>query len=221
MTTMSSVNIGRKPIAITLTDGAIAKVSRPARPGGQRRLALRVAVRPGGCSGYSYEMFFDSESGRRRRRQRVRRRSRSWSTRPAPSCSRAPPSTTPTASRAPGSTSRTPTPPAPAAAVPPSADPFRSRPSAGPGTAPGPRRGASPRSVVSDRSVTPVERRPCKRPSSSCSTVGRHRARPRGQPARRPAGGAGQPQRKDGCSPQGQCGCCTVLGRRGGPGRRA
>jgi iron-sulfur cluster assembly protein/iron-sulfur cluster insertion protein len=24
-------------------------------------LALRVAVKPGGCSGYSYEMFFDSE----------------------------------------------------------------------------------------------------------------------------------------------------------------
>ena len=25
------------------------------------RLALRVAVRAGGCSGYSYEMFFDSD----------------------------------------------------------------------------------------------------------------------------------------------------------------
>lgn len=24
-------------------------------------LALRVAVRPGGCSGFSYEMFFDSD----------------------------------------------------------------------------------------------------------------------------------------------------------------
>jgi iron-sulfur cluster assembly accessory protein len=24
-------------------------------------LALRVAVKPGGCSGYSYEMFFDTE----------------------------------------------------------------------------------------------------------------------------------------------------------------
>ncbi|MDQ1370359.1 MAG: iron-sulfur cluster insertion protein, partial [Acidimicrobiaceae bacterium] len=28
---------------------------------GNPELALRVAVRPGGCSGYSYEMFFDSE----------------------------------------------------------------------------------------------------------------------------------------------------------------
>jgi len=25
------------------------------------RLALRVAVRPGGCSGFSYDMFFDSD----------------------------------------------------------------------------------------------------------------------------------------------------------------
>ena len=29
---------------------------------GEADLALRVAVRPGGCSGYSYEMFFDSET---------------------------------------------------------------------------------------------------------------------------------------------------------------
>ena len=28
---------------------------------GNPELALRVAVRPGGCSGFSYEMFFDSD----------------------------------------------------------------------------------------------------------------------------------------------------------------
>ena len=28
---------------------------------GDDALALRVAVRPGGCSGFSYEMFFDSD----------------------------------------------------------------------------------------------------------------------------------------------------------------
>ncbi len=28
---------------------------------GEEGLALRVAVRPGGCSGFSYEMFFDSD----------------------------------------------------------------------------------------------------------------------------------------------------------------
>ncbi|MGD0380202.1 MAG: iron-sulfur cluster insertion protein ErpA [Acidimicrobiales bacterium] len=58
---MSSVNIGRKPSVITLTDSAIAKVTDLLAQEGNDALALRVAVRPGGCSGYSYEMFFDSE----------------------------------------------------------------------------------------------------------------------------------------------------------------
>ncbi len=61
MTTMSSVSIGRKPNVVTLTDGAITKVSDLLAQEGNEALALRVAVRPGGCSGYSYEMFFDSE----------------------------------------------------------------------------------------------------------------------------------------------------------------
>jgi iron-sulfur cluster assembly accessory protein len=63
VTTMSSVNIGKKPNVITLTDGAIAKVTDLLAQEGNDALALRVAVRPGGCSGYSYEMFFDSEVG--------------------------------------------------------------------------------------------------------------------------------------------------------------
>jgi iron-sulfur cluster assembly protein/iron-sulfur cluster insertion protein len=58
---MSSVNIGRKPSVVTLTDAAITKVSGLLAQEGNDALALRVAVRPGGCSGYSYEMFFDSE----------------------------------------------------------------------------------------------------------------------------------------------------------------
>ncbi len=62
VTTMSSVSISRKPSVITLTDGAIAKVTDLLAQEGNDALALRVAVRPGGCSGYSYEMFFDSES---------------------------------------------------------------------------------------------------------------------------------------------------------------
>lgn len=61
MTTMSPVTIGRKPNVVTLTDGAIAKVGDLISQEGNEALALRVAVRPGGCSGYSYEMFFDSE----------------------------------------------------------------------------------------------------------------------------------------------------------------
>jgi iron-sulfur cluster assembly protein/iron-sulfur cluster insertion protein len=47
---------------ITLTDAAAAKVAELLAQEGDERLALRVAVRPGGCSGFSYEMFFDAES---------------------------------------------------------------------------------------------------------------------------------------------------------------
>ncbi len=46
---------------ITLSDAAVAKVAELVAQEGQADLALRVAVRPGGCSGFSYEMFFDSE----------------------------------------------------------------------------------------------------------------------------------------------------------------
>lgn len=47
--------------SIELTDSAVAKVAELIAQEGQDDLALRVAVRPGGCSGFSYEMFFDSE----------------------------------------------------------------------------------------------------------------------------------------------------------------
>ena len=47
---------------IVLTDVAATKVAELiAQEGSAEELALRVAVRPGGCSGYSYEMFFDTE----------------------------------------------------------------------------------------------------------------------------------------------------------------
>jgi iron-sulfur cluster assembly protein/iron-sulfur cluster insertion protein len=46
---------------ITLTDEAAAKVEDLIHAEGEDGLALRVAVRPGGCSGFSYEMFFDSD----------------------------------------------------------------------------------------------------------------------------------------------------------------
>ena len=62
MTTMStSVNIGKKPAPVTLSDGAAAKVAELLAQEEGEELALRVAVKPGGCSGYSYEMFFDTE----------------------------------------------------------------------------------------------------------------------------------------------------------------
>ena len=46
---------------ITVTDTAASKVKDLIEAEGEEGLALRVAVRPGGCSGFSYEMFFDSE----------------------------------------------------------------------------------------------------------------------------------------------------------------
>ena len=46
---------------ITLTDTAAAKVKSLIEEEGEPSLALRVAVRPGGCSGFSYEMFIDSD----------------------------------------------------------------------------------------------------------------------------------------------------------------
>ena len=46
---------------ITLTDTAADKVKGLIEAEGEADLALRVAVRPGGCSGFSYEMFFDSD----------------------------------------------------------------------------------------------------------------------------------------------------------------
>jgi iron-sulfur cluster assembly protein/iron-sulfur cluster insertion protein len=52
---------GRIVAVITLTDAAAAKVKDLIEGEGDPSLALRVAVRPGGCSGFSYEMFFDTE----------------------------------------------------------------------------------------------------------------------------------------------------------------
>jgi|TARA_Y100000994_G_scaffold148687_1_gene121809 iron-sulfur cluster assembly accessory protein len=46
---------------ITLTDAATTKVDELIKDEAEGNLALRVAVRPGGCSGFSYEMFFDTD----------------------------------------------------------------------------------------------------------------------------------------------------------------
>jgi iron-sulfur cluster insertion protein len=45
----------------TLTDAAADKVKSLIEVEGNPELVLRVAVRPGGCSGLSYEMFFDTD----------------------------------------------------------------------------------------------------------------------------------------------------------------
>ncbi|CAN5751735.1 MAG: iron-sulfur cluster insertion protein ErpA [Actinomycetota bacterium] len=54
--------VGNGPaLTINISDGAAAKVKQLLEEEGDNELALRVAVRPGGCSGFSYEMFFDGE----------------------------------------------------------------------------------------------------------------------------------------------------------------
>jgi iron-sulfur cluster assembly accessory protein len=60
-TLSTSVSIGKPPAPVTLSDDATSKVAELLAQEGDENLALRVAVKPGGCSGYSYEMFFDTE----------------------------------------------------------------------------------------------------------------------------------------------------------------
>ena len=178
---------------ITLTDSAAAKVGELIAQEGNPELALRVAVRPGGCSGFSYEMFFDSDIADDDLMSSFGDGRRSSSTRPAPACCRAPPSTSRMACRAPGSASTTPTPAAPAAAGSPSA-------SRGP-TGSGPRGCWRSRThVASSRDLTlQVDGREVEVAEDGASLLEVLRDR------------LGLRSVKDGCSPQGQCGCCTVL----------
>ena len=45
-----------------MTNAAATKVAELIEREGDTELVLRVGVRPGGCSGFSYEMFFDTET---------------------------------------------------------------------------------------------------------------------------------------------------------------
>jgi len=47
---------------ISLSGEATEKVAQLLAEEGDEKLGLRVAVRAGGCSGFSYEMFFDAET---------------------------------------------------------------------------------------------------------------------------------------------------------------
>lgn len=60
--TTTSISIGKKPELVTLTSAAVSKVGELiGREDDADQLVLRVAVKPGGCSGFSYELFFDTE----------------------------------------------------------------------------------------------------------------------------------------------------------------
>ena len=62
MTSATTVNIGSKPTPVTLSDKAVSKVAELiAEESTGEQLYLRVAVKAGGCSGFGYDMYFDSE----------------------------------------------------------------------------------------------------------------------------------------------------------------
>ena len=61
MTQILSIKSNKPQQTVMLTETAVAKVGELIAAEGEPGLALRVAVRPGGCSGFSYEMFFDSQ----------------------------------------------------------------------------------------------------------------------------------------------------------------
>ena len=58
---MTSLNLTDARSQFLLTDAAAAKVKSLIDAEETPNLALRVAVRPGGCSGFSYEMYFDGD----------------------------------------------------------------------------------------------------------------------------------------------------------------
>ena len=58
---MSTIEITTTPI-INLTASAAAKAAALLAQEGDDQLALRVAVKAGGCSGFSYEIFFDADT---------------------------------------------------------------------------------------------------------------------------------------------------------------
>ena len=62
MTQILSIKSSRPTPVVELTPTATNKVAELIDAEGEPGLALRVAVRPGGCSGFSYEMFFDAET---------------------------------------------------------------------------------------------------------------------------------------------------------------
>lgn len=62
MTQILSIKSTRPEKAVNVTDTAVEKIRELIQAENDPSLALRMAVRPGGCSGFSYEMYFDSET---------------------------------------------------------------------------------------------------------------------------------------------------------------
>lgn len=61
MTQILSIKSAHPQKMVELTPTAVEKVAELIQSEDEAGLALRMAVRPGGCSGFSYEMYFDSQ----------------------------------------------------------------------------------------------------------------------------------------------------------------
>ncbi|HEY7703465.1 MAG TPA: iron-sulfur cluster insertion protein ErpA [Acidimicrobiia bacterium] len=61
-TQILTIKSSRPARVVDLTPDAVTKVRELLTAENDLSLALRMAVKPGGCSGFSYEMFFDSET---------------------------------------------------------------------------------------------------------------------------------------------------------------
>jgi iron-sulfur cluster assembly accessory protein len=61
MTQILTIKSNNPQKTVTLTDLAVTKVAELMAAEGEETLVLRMAVRPGGCSGFSYELGFDTE----------------------------------------------------------------------------------------------------------------------------------------------------------------
>ncbi len=61
MTQILTIKSNKPEKTVNVTDSAVEKIGELIAAEGDEGLALRMAVRPGGCSGFSYEMYFDSQ----------------------------------------------------------------------------------------------------------------------------------------------------------------
>ena len=61
MTQILTIKSNKPEKTVDVTETAVAKIGELIAEEGDPGLALRMAVRPGGCSGFSYEMFFDGD----------------------------------------------------------------------------------------------------------------------------------------------------------------
>jgi iron-sulfur cluster assembly protein/iron-sulfur cluster insertion protein len=61
MTQILNIKSSKPEKTVKVTDTAVVKIGELIAVENDPGLALRMAVRPGGCSGFAYEMFFDSQ----------------------------------------------------------------------------------------------------------------------------------------------------------------